>query len=62
MASTENLDNNPNIEMRNKGYHDGEQGIEPLYPESDPYMDGHRLGALVRMADKAQRQFGQPND
>jgi hypothetical protein len=47
-----------NIAMRDQGYRDGEQGIEPLYPESEPYMDGHNLGAMVHQADKVQRYFG----
>lgn len=43
-----------NIAMRDQGYRDGEQGIEPVHPESDPYMDGHDLGSMVRRADKTE--------
>jgi hypothetical protein len=36
-----------NIIIRNKGYQDGYLGREAVHPDSEPYMDGYRLGALV---------------
>jgi hypothetical protein len=46
-----------NIAMRDKGYYDGHQGVDPQHPSSQPYMDGYNLGAMVRTSELLDQMY-----